>query len=109
VAVGAIHEGKEPSTKQVTTVGFDLAKNVFQVHGVDADGRVVIRRKLRRQDALAFFRITKMRDKYIRNLLVLGAAGTVRFARTKGTALATWIAKLVERKPARLATVALAN
>ena len=38
---------------QVATI--DLAKNVFQVHGVDADGRVVIRRKLRRQDALAFF------------------------------------------------------
>jgi transposase len=53
--------------------------------------------------------ITKMGDKYIRNLLVLGATGTVRYARAKGTALATWITKLVERKPARLATVALAN
>jgi transposase len=40
---------------QVTTIGLDLAKNVFQVHGIDADGRVVIRRKLRRQDVLAFF------------------------------------------------------
>jgi transposase len=53
--------------------------------------------------------ITKMGDKYIRNLLVLGATGTVRYARAKGTALATWITRLVERKPARLATVALAN
>ena len=53
--------------------------------------------------------ITKMGDKSIRNLLVLGATGTVRYARTKGTALATWITKLVERKPARLATGALAN
>ena len=34
-----------------------------------------------------------MGDKYIRNLLVLGATGTMRYARTKGTALATWITK----------------
>jgi transposase len=40
---------------QVTTVGLDLAKNVFQVHGVDAKGHVVLRRRLRRQEVLAFF------------------------------------------------------
>ena len=34
----------EPSATQVTTVGLDLAKRVFQVHGVDAGGRVVMRR-----------------------------------------------------------------
>jgi transposase len=50
-----------------------------------------------------------MGDKHIHNLLVLGATGTVRYARAKGSALATWITKLVERKPGRLATVALAN
>ena len=33
---------------QVTTIGLDLAKRVFQVHGVDADGRVVMQRKLQR-------------------------------------------------------------
>jgi transposase len=33
---------------QITTIGLDLAKNEFQVHGVDAEGRVVVRRKLRR-------------------------------------------------------------
>lgn len=32
---------------QVTTVGLDLAKSVFQVHAVDADGRVIIRKALR--------------------------------------------------------------
>ena len=31
----------------VTTIGFDIAKSVFQVHGVDAVGQVVIRRQLR--------------------------------------------------------------
>lgn len=39
----------------VTTVGFDLAKNVFQVHGVDAEGRVVLRKRLRRAEVIPFF------------------------------------------------------
>ncbi|MFC6496454.1 IS110 family transposase [Gemmobacter lanyuensis] len=39
----------------IVTVGLDLAKNVFQVHGVDADGRVCVRRKLRRAEVAAFF------------------------------------------------------
>ena len=33
---------------QITTIGLDLAKSVFQVHGVDAGGQVVIKKKLRR-------------------------------------------------------------
>jgi transposase len=40
---------------EVTTIGLDLAKNVFQVHGVDALGRAVVRRQLRRSQVLAFF------------------------------------------------------
>jgi transposase len=40
---------------QVTTVGLDLAKRVFQFHGVDAGGRVVMRRKLQRGEVAAFF------------------------------------------------------
>jgi transposase len=39
----------------VTTVGIDLAKNVFQVHGVDARGKAVLRRQLRREQMAAFF------------------------------------------------------
>src|SRR5450755_2914060 len=39
----------------VTTIGLDIAKSVFQVHGVDAGGQVVIRRQLRRSHVLAFF------------------------------------------------------
>jgi hypothetical protein len=38
---------------QVTTVGLDVAKNVFQAHGVDHRGRVVLRRRLRRAAVLA--------------------------------------------------------
>src|SRR5580693_7498874 len=39
----------------VTTIGLDIAKSVFQVHGVDADGNVVVRRQLKRRYVLAFF------------------------------------------------------
>jgi transposase len=41
--------------KEVTTIGLDLAKKVFQVHGVDAVGAVTVRRALRRRQVLAFF------------------------------------------------------
>jgi transposase len=40
---------------QVTTVGLDLAKRVFQVHAVDAHGRVVVRNALRRAQVPPFF------------------------------------------------------
>ena len=36
-------------------IGLDIAKSVFQVHGVDAAGQVVIRRQLKRRQVLAFF------------------------------------------------------
>ena len=39
----------------ITTIGLDIAKSVFQVHGVDADGQVVVRRQLKRRYVLAFF------------------------------------------------------
>ena len=38
-----------------TTIGLDLAKSVFQVHGVDGAGAVVITKKLRRAEVLRFF------------------------------------------------------
>src|SRR6266403_4065651 len=39
----------------ITTIGLDIAKSVFQVHGVDAAGQVVIRRQLKRRQVLTFF------------------------------------------------------
>jgi transposase len=39
----------------ITTIGLDIAKSVFQVHCVDANGHVVLRRQLKRQYVLAFF------------------------------------------------------
>jgi transposase len=41
---------------KITTIGLDLAKSVFQIHAVSADGRIIIRRALRRSQVLDFFR-----------------------------------------------------
>ncbi len=54
-------------------------------------------------------RISKMGDRYLRKLLVLGATSGLRRARIGDTPLAAWTASLLERRPARLVTVALAN
>ena len=40
---------------EVTTIGLDLAKRVFQVHGADTQGRPVLRKKLRRAKLMPFF------------------------------------------------------
>src|SRR5271155_2271794 len=40
---------------EISTIGLDIAKKVFQVHGVDAGGAVVVRRQLRRAELLKFF------------------------------------------------------
>ena len=40
---------------QVTTIGLDLAKNIFQVHGVTENGEVVFNQALRRAQLFAFF------------------------------------------------------
>ncbi len=39
----------------ITTIGLDIAKSVFQVHGVDAGGQVIVRRQLKRRSVVAFF------------------------------------------------------
>ncbi len=55
-------------------------------------------------------RITKAGDKHIRTLLVLGATSVIRYVRTRqDSPLYSWVHKLLERKPPRLASVALAN
>lgn len=41
--------------RNVTIIGIDLAKSVFQLHGVDAEGEVILRRQLRRSQMLSFF------------------------------------------------------
>ena len=41
---------------EITTIGLDIAKRVFQAHGVNADGKAVLRRKLQRSEVVAFFK-----------------------------------------------------
>ena len=41
---------------QAVTIGLDIAKSLFQVHGVDAQGNVVIRRQLKRRQMVPFFK-----------------------------------------------------
>jgi transposase len=53
--VGETHHRREPPMNEITTIGLDLAKHVFQVHGVDASGAAVVRKRLRRGEVLAFF------------------------------------------------------
>ena len=40
---------------QITTIGLDIAKNVFQVHGIDATEKVIVRKQLRRGQVMKFF------------------------------------------------------
>src|SRR3979411_1464064 len=49
------HDSEEPDMQTITTIGLDIAKSVFQVHGIDATCQAVIRRKLKRRYVLAFF------------------------------------------------------
>ena len=42
-------QSEEPPTMEIATIGIDLAKHWFQVHGVDAEGRAVVRKRLRRR------------------------------------------------------------
>jgi len=54
-------------------------------------------------------RISKMGNGYLRRLLVIGATSVIRRVRTNDTATGAWVRSLLERKPARVTTVAMAN
>jgi transposase len=49
------HPQREASMGNITTIGLDVAKNVLQVHAVDEAGNVVVRKRIRRGQVLAFF------------------------------------------------------
>jgi transposase len=53
--------------------------------------------------------IAKMGDRYLRHLLVVGATAIVRYTKRRATAVSAWTRGLLERQPARLVTVAVAN
>ena len=50
---GAVH-------MQITTIGLDIAKNVFQVHGIDVIERVIVRKQLRRGQVMKFFEALRL-------------------------------------------------
>jgi len=66
---------------EVITIGIDIAKNVFQVHGVDASGSTVIRKQLKRRQVLAFFK------KLPACLVGMEACGTAHYWAREITAL----------------------
>src|SRR5205814_6266554 len=49
------HERREPPAMEITTIGLDLAKNVYQVHAINGAGEVVVRKTIRRAQVLRFF------------------------------------------------------
>jgi transposase len=53
--------------------------------------------------------ISKMGDRYLRHLLVVGATAIVRYTRRTATTVSIWANRLLERKPVRLVTVVVAN
>jgi len=59
--------------RQITTIGLDLAKNVFQAHGADAEGSPLFNRKLRRADVLRFF------EKLSPSLIGMEACGSAHY------------------------------
>jgi transposase len=65
----------------VTTIGLDIAKSVFQVHGVDAEGKVLIRRQLKRRYVLAFFE--KLQPWRSQDMKRVGASSKVVEASTR--------------------------
>src|SRR5258706_15061640 len=49
------HERREPPAMEITTIGLDLAKSVYQVHAINGAGEVVVRKTIRRAQVLRFF------------------------------------------------------
>ena len=76
---------------QISTIGLDIAKNVFQVHGIDAAEKVVVRKRLRRRQVLEFFKALPLR----------------RAQENPGKY--PWLTQLLARRPFKVVAVALAN
>ncbi len=98
---------------EVSIIGLDLAKNVFQAHGAGADGLIVFRRKFSRAQLLTFLGeqppcIVAMEACAISRLLIIGAVAVVRWAARKGAPEGSWLARMLERQPKMLVAVALA-
>jgi transposase len=111
---------RESSMNEITTIGLDLAKHVFQVHGVDAAGATVLRKQLRRAAWLGLVPrqnstggknrlggISKRGNQYLRRLLINGASANL--LRSKATNADPRVIGLRRRRPSLVVAVALAN
>jgi hypothetical protein len=55
VEVSTNHLSRGGITMKITIIGIDLAKNVFQIHGVDAHGKAVLKKQIKREEMAVFF------------------------------------------------------
>ena len=95
----------------ITTIGLDLAKNVFQVHAVDEAGSVVMRKRLRRGQVLAFFgeippclvglEACATAHHWARELIALGHEPRLRRPSVMSLAAARCLALMVSDRAAR--------
>lgn len=88
---------------EIITVGLDLAKRVFQVHGADVTGQAILRKKLSRDKVLPFFRALPPCT------VAMEACGGSHFWGREIARPGTWLAGMLSRKPPMLVRVALAN
>jgi hypothetical protein len=63
---------------KITTIGLDIAKQVFQIHAADAEGRVVLRKRLRRNQLAAFLGIRGQTGRFPNNLRAISFAPKLR-------------------------------
>jgi transposase len=68
---------------EITTIGLDLAKNVYQVHAINGAGEVIVRKALRRAQVLRFF------ERLDPCLVGIEACGTTTIGRARSGSLAT--------------------
>jgi hypothetical protein len=105
---------------QVTTVGNDLAKNMFQLHGCDTRGKAVLRKQLAQGHWLGFIANRPLpgsassrlisdwcHASYLRTLLVHGARSAMRTIERRSTVRSVWAGRLKLRRGSNVAAVAL--
>ena len=68
-----ISDKGRPSVEQISRIGMDTSKHVFQLHGVNAAEVVVLRKKLRRKEMVAFF------EKLAPTVIAIEACGAISF------------------------------
>ena len=115
---------------KIIRVGVDLAKNVFQVHGVDRNEKPVWKRKLKRDEWIkvllektepgceigmeacggAHHWARKLEAQgYVRSLLVHGARSVILHAKNKNDRLSQWVRRIANERHPNVAIVAMAN